>query len=79
MGTVCLSDLSDARSMPLEGLELQNRAYSTADFPENPWKINDPGLNVIERNELLCPQMWANGGHKLDELTVTDCDVSRHP
>jgi hypothetical protein len=54
----------------LEGLELKSRPFDTADFAENPRKINGFGVNVIERNRLVCPQVWAKGGQKRHALTV---------
>ena len=41
--------------VPLKGLELKTRPFDTADFAENPRKINDLGVNVIEQNRVVCP------------------------
>jgi hypothetical protein len=56
--------------VPLEGLELKSRPLGAADFAKNPRKINGFGVNVIDRNRLVCPQVWANGGQKRHALTV---------
>jgi hypothetical protein len=56
--------------VPLEGLELKSRPFSTADFAEKPRKIKGFGVNVIVQNRLVCPQVWANGGQRQFQLTV---------
>jgi len=50
--------------VPLEGLEAKSRLFSTADFAEDPRKINGFGINVIEQNRHVCPQVWADGGQE---------------
>jgi hypothetical protein len=56
--------------VPLKGLEPKSHSFNSADFAENPRKINDLGVNVIQRNRLVCPRMWANRGQKRDDLAV---------
>jgi len=48
----------------LEGLELKSRPFDTPDCAQNPRKINGFGVNMIERNRLVCPQVWADGGQE---------------
>ena len=49
--------------VPLKGLELKSHPFSITEFAQNPRKINGIGGNVIVQNRLVCPQVWANGGH----------------
>ena len=58
------NDVSTHHKVPLKGLKLKlkDRPLFTADFAENPRKINGFGVNVIVQNRLVCPPMWANGG-----------------